>query len=684
MRKVASIARIMLVAATLGLVGLRSASASESLSWEDLLAPYSRGTPLPGGFRIDGVCYGTEHDVVIVLDGPDGDATIEVHVLQRGRWEGIRESRSFGIGYETSRSPAAERETVTELLAETVRSRDRGLPPPNTIALGPAFEGSVCRTLPSEFERLEVLERSLPVRAIQIAWALLIVAAPFLCWRVARATGGGAALLLVVGVSVVLATAATWGRPDEPLHANGHAWREAREVLAPWGQDDRHAAAYLHGRGGIALQWLVARAERTFTGSADPFRISRVASAAAAGATALLAALVVGSPWAGLAAGVVLAGMPLAQMLAVSGSALAIPAAILPWSFGLLIAARRFDDGLLLAGAALAAALGTLSHTAMLAWPAAWVAAGVLAATRNGRPPRARWFALAAFVVAAAWGLQLWDCLAMLANRDPRGGAGLLHAAWSGFRDHDLMVDPRWVSPLLAPLVLMGLVAAFRRRLASRGAPLLVAVLGCVPFFAVTACSSDAIRYQGAVLGLGVAIAVAGLWELPASRRLGPSALTLLRIALLATLVLLPLPSWREPTDPVAIEHRLVDEGVRRMAPGTLVVLPKGRFDLVIVDFPDFLLPRDSRVAFVGDADIETYEGARLIYLGLACISWTEAESGSEPADMRPECRALRTNAHPWFVRSLGAEDLPRGRDGKVWTFHRLATGVPFGFFALD
>jgi hypothetical protein len=136
--------------------------------------------------------------------------------------------------------------------------------------------------------------------------------------------------------------------------------------------------------------------------------------------------------------------------------------------------------------------------------------------------------------------------------------------------------------------------------------------------------------------------------------------------------------------DPAAVEHRLVVEGVRRIEAGTLVVLPKERFDNVIVDFPDFLLPNNSRVAFEGDPEIEAHDGARLAYLGLACISWSGPASGSDSADVRPECRALRSNARPWLVRSLRAEDLPHGRNGAVWTFHRLATDVPFGFFVLD
>jgi hypothetical protein len=269
----------------------------------------------------------------------------------------------------------------------------------------------------------------------------------------------------------------------------------------------------------------------------------------------------------------------------------------------------------------------------------------------------------------------------MLAERNAPAGGGLLQGALSGFLHRNLMADPQWVSPLLLPLAVVGLVAALRRpQRAAAGVPLVTSVAACLPFFAVTACSSDAVRYQGAVLALVTALAAAGLWALPGVAQLRLGSRTLVRVALLATLVLLPPASWRQPTDPVALEHRLVVEGVQRMTPGTVVLLPEGRFDRIIPEFPDFLLPPDSRVAV--DGDVDSAAGPRLLYLGLACISWEPTEAGSDRSDLRPECRRLRGDAQPWLVRTLRAEDLPRLPDGRTWTFHELATDVPFGFFA--
>jgi hypothetical protein len=105
------------------------------VSWETLLAPYSDGTPIAGDFRIIELRRGSGNDVVLLIGHPSEPPTIEVHILPRGAWPGVRESTSFSIGYETPHSPAPERESVTEIIAQTVRARDHGLPSPGAIPL---------------------------------------------------------------------------------------------------------------------------------------------------------------------------------------------------------------------------------------------------------------------------------------------------------------------------------------------------------------------------------------------------------------------------------------------------------------------------------------------------------------------------------------------------------------------
>ena len=60
-----------------------------------------------------------------------------------------------------------------------------------------------------------------------------------------------------------------------------HPYYAYEEVLAPFGGHSPSPDIFLHGRGAISLQWLLASVERTLTGTVDPFRISRIAAAAA-------------------------------------------------------------------------------------------------------------------------------------------------------------------------------------------------------------------------------------------------------------------------------------------------------------------------------------------------------------------------------------------------------------------
>jgi hypothetical protein len=247
------------------------------------------------------------------------------------------------------------------------------------------------------------------------------------------------------------------------------------------------------------------------------------------------------------------------------------------------------------------------------------------------------------------------------------------------------LLDAQWVSPVLLPLAAIGVLGGLLRR--GRVAPTLASALagciGAVPFFAVTACSSDAVRYQGAMLGLVTSLAVAALWQVPSSTRIGAVGLAVLRAPLLAALAFLPGALRQPPLDPVAAEHRLVQDATARMQAGTLIVLPVSPLGRdILVDFPDFLLPPDTFVAFADDPRIATHAGPRLLYLGLACISWDGNEEPGDRSEPRPECRALRASARPWLVRTLTPADLPRLSDGTAWTFHQLGTGVPFGFFA--
>jgi hypothetical protein len=123
------------LALLIGLVALAVPPWSELPTWETLLAPYSTGAPLADDFRIRELRRGSANDVIISVRRPDDGATVEVVVVDRGRWESVFESQSFTIDYEVPHSSAAERAVVTKVLADTIRSRDRGLPSPDAVPL---------------------------------------------------------------------------------------------------------------------------------------------------------------------------------------------------------------------------------------------------------------------------------------------------------------------------------------------------------------------------------------------------------------------------------------------------------------------------------------------------------------------------------------------------------------------
>jgi hypothetical protein len=307
-----------------------------STSWEDLLAPYSTGAPMAGSFRIAGIRRGSENDVVIsVVRAADG-ATVQVHVVPRGRWKGVRESPSFGIGYETPHSTAAERDAVTAALFEVIRAHDRGLPSPDAIPLRASLDDGV---LPGWLEMLRggrglllgasiallgliILVRSaaLGMAGIALGIGALVgrmvgVPAPRLggAWTVPaavvlivvalhrrpRAAGADGWLALACGaVALILRLAlGPWG----PLHVNGYAPRfvdgAARDpaAIAAYGPGYVEIFAPLAALAPSAPDWAIFAGNAVLSALVAPvaFALARLAgmSRRAAAAVALLLAM---------------------------------------------------------------------------------------------------------------------------------------------------------------------------------------------------------------------------------------------------------------------------------------------------------------------------------------------------------------------------------------------------------
>ena len=233
----------------------------ERATWESLLAPYSTGAALPGGFRVDEIRRGPDNGIVVSVRRPDDGAAVEVLVVERGRWKSVQQSESFAIDYEIPRSPAAERAAITALLAETIRSRDHGLPAPDAMPLG----GDDASFLPWGLEMLRGM-RGMLLGASVVVLALLALTRSTELAGVAMALGAIDVTARIVGVpslrpdvgamwilpaSAGLLGVALWGRwswsstglslalavatvglalrlalgPWGPLHVNGHGAR---------------------------------------------------------------------------------------------------------------------------------------------------------------------------------------------------------------------------------------------------------------------------------------------------------------------------------------------------------------------------------------------------------------------------------------------------------------------------
>lgn len=375
----------------------------EGPTWETLLAPYSTGATIPGGFRIDAIRRGADNGVVVDVRRPDDGAAVEVLVVERGRWKSDSESQSFTIDYELPRSPAPERDAVTRVLADAIRANDDGLPSPDAIPLR-ANDTSV---LPWALEMLRgvrgvlfgaglivfallELHRS---QSLAIAGVVLGAIALFVRWigvPVLHPNLGGVwmlpaamvAILLTLRASrlpprsgmvpvLVLTAIATVLRlalgPWGPLHVNGHG---ARFIAGAAGSPD-FIAAYGPGYAelfGPVVALLPSNPDRAI------FACNAVFSAAMPALWFVIGRLMALPMNVALAAATLLAIDPSA-IRAGATEAYYLPIGFLCTSASavLLLAARAFDDGRRGNATTLLVAAGMLLSLAARVHPCAWV-----------------------------------------------------------------------------------------------------------------------------------------------------------------------------------------------------------------------------------------------------------------------------------------------------------------------
>lgn len=131
--------RILALLALLALAACRPAAPADRATWTSLLGPYAPGREVVRGYVISAPARGHEHDVTLRAVRPGDGAQVEVHVVDRGRWQGVRETRSFGVAWEEPATTATrdDAEAVTEAIAQAIRARDPGRARVDAIPLTP-------------------------------------------------------------------------------------------------------------------------------------------------------------------------------------------------------------------------------------------------------------------------------------------------------------------------------------------------------------------------------------------------------------------------------------------------------------------------------------------------------------------------------------------------------------------
>lgn len=603
-------------AASLLLLGLAAALLAPQdepprVAWSDLIAPLAVGQPVARGYVLGSPRRGAGNDVVYVArrgPGPDGPAgRIELHILDRGRWPDVAETRSFGVGWEMPRpgalgAPHEDADAVTAALVAALARNDTGFASVDSIPL----EGEPAPPLVGR-----VLARLAGVRGIAAGVAL--TAALLLLAGLPGGTVGVALLLLGLGLALRLPALDLPFTRDQDVQRLFTGNASLGEIATGVGLEDRHPPLYffvLHGAQRFGQSEAVGRAPAALAGAlVGPAILLAAAWMSGAGGAAVVAAL---------------AATVSPELVARSREVSEIPlyALILLAASSSLVAAARRARPLALLTLALSHALAFYTyylapftagaHAALLLWRrgpnrrvVAAFAAGILAATP-------------AILLGAATLVRDWDARAT-ARAFPT-------LAWGEHSPLPLALHMARIAAdgLGAPLCLLGLAAmlagALRRDLA-----VLAPALGFWATFAGIAVLSPIARvqayYVATVLPLGL-LALAVFRPGAARRRTGA-----------------PPAERRSPTS-------LAWNGALALAVGAVTVpLLAGTRSLYVPD-ADAFMPRFARVvATRPEATVVTvahYDKALLAYyLARArgrSIAWDRVD---EPGYKRIEALVL-------------------------------------------
>lgn len=233
----------LLLLATAALLLVPVSPAARRLAWDDLIAPLGAGLPVTRGYVLAPPRRGEENDIVYVARRDPGTAgpagRVEVHILERGRWPGVAETRSFGVGWEvppqgsTVVSSPEDARAVTDMLADAISRHDMGSLSVDSIPLASEPEAPPMSRI---LDRLSGLRGAVIGGAVGLALALLV----------SFARGAIAVGLLLFGIGLAL-RAASLGVPfvhDQDVQRlfTGHA--PLREIATGVGLKDRHPPLY--------------------------------------------------------------------------------------------------------------------------------------------------------------------------------------------------------------------------------------------------------------------------------------------------------------------------------------------------------------------------------------------------------------------------------------------------------
>ncbi|MBX3027878.1 glycosyltransferase family 39 protein [bacterium] len=372
-----------------GLLLVPAAAPAPPRSWEELIAPYAVGQEVTRGYVLSPPRRGAAHDVVFVARraaGPSGPAgRVEVHIVDRGQWSGVLETRSFGIAWEVpppgATMPASPEDSsaVTQALAAAVADNDTGFAAVDDIPLA-------AEPPPPLVSR--VLDRLAGWRGALVGAALALALLTLLSARHGVAAAG--LVLLALGLALRAPSLDLPFVRDQDVQRMFTGHSSLSDIATGVGLEDRHPPLYfflLHAAQQLGQSEAVGRLPAVCAGAllGPAILLATRAMRRRVGAAAAIAALAVTVSPPLIAASREVSELPLFAVL-VLGAAASLVAALAAPTAGRLAAVAVFH-GLALWTYYLAPFL-VAAHAAVLvaARPARRVAAGLAAGVLLGAP----------------------------------------------------------------------------------------------------------------------------------------------------------------------------------------------------------------------------------------------------------------------------------------------------------